>query len=77
MADDSPCKVCGGTGTNAYYGIPCGGCNGSGLRTNPKFRAECECGAKQPRLTTAYTAGQWMYKHLATAHRYDSGDAPL
>lgn len=75
MTENTPCRNCGGTGISRMFDYGCAFCSGTGARSNPKFRAACECGAKQSRLTTAWTANQWMYKHLVTAHRYDGSDA--
>ena len=33
------------------------------MGAEPKFRPECECGARAPRWTTAWTAEKWMRRH--------------
>lgn len=43
----------------------------------PKFRARCECGAQQPRATTAFTVQRWMHQHLRDAHGLDDFGQPL
>lgn len=65
------CKRCNGGGIDPMFGYDCGACAGTGSGSLPKFRAECECGAKQPRLATAYTVEKWMRRHMQQAHRFD------
>ncbi len=79
IASDEVCRHCEGTGEIARYPMdktmPCGFCAGSGLKKEPKFRAVCECGAKQPRATTAWTVNQWMREHLKTRRSKANTDA--
>lgn len=62
------CPRCAGSGVAEHplrYGpTTCLDCAGSGLVRPPKFRAECECGTRQPGWTTAFTSEQWMSNHL-------------
>lgn len=69
LSEESQCPRCAGSGIleNPYrpgQSLTCGHCSGSGLIRPPKFRVTCECGEKQPRWTTAYTADKWMNDHL-------------
>lgn len=77
MTDNTACRPCNGQGIDESWGKAsrCCFCDGTGLKRVPKFRAVCECGVKQPRHTTAWTSQQWMYKHLAEAHRHNGGHA--
>lgn len=43
----------------------------------PKFRAVCECGTRQPRATTAFTVDKWMHQHKRDAHGLDQSGRPL
>lgn len=67
-----PCRRCSGDGIEkrgiGAGKLDCGGCAGSGLAHVPKMRVQCDCGVRQPRATSAFTANQWMRKHLRT-HR--------
>lgn len=71
MVSDT-CRHCNGSGEiERFPNAPlmvCSFCGGSGLSKEPKFRATCECGVRQPRATTAWTANKWMKEHLKT-HR--------
>lgn len=68
LSEESQCAYCSGSGVSDAYGYrrSCDQCAGSGLFKPPKMRAECECGAKQPRFTSAFTAEKWMCQHLHT-----------
>lgn len=76
------CRQCGGTGVTKNAMLlragfrDCHDCGASGLARQPRFRAQCECGAKQPRLATASTAERWMKAHLRT-HRSTAPPVPL
>ena len=43
----------------------------------PKFRAICECGERQPRATTAFTVDKWMSQHKRDAHDIDKFGWPI
>lgn len=65
------CRKCSGSGVGRYGGlrpIDCMYCAGTGLGKQPKFRAECECGKRSPRLVSAYSVEKWMREHGRT-HR--------
>ena len=68
LDEEVQCPHCAGSGIKECHlrNIPatCSFCSGSGLVREPKFRAICECGEKQPRYTGAYTAQHWMRNHL-------------
>jgi hypothetical protein len=67
LDEETQCPRCAGTGVRdgfEGYRRRCSSCSGSGLLKEPKMRAMCECGERQPRWTTAFTATQWMTGHL-------------
>lgn len=71
LDESTQCPRCAGSGVSderylrgTGYRMSCSFCSGSGLVKPPKMRAECECGVRQPRWTTAHTAKQWMNDHL-------------
>jgi hypothetical protein len=80
MYEEAQCARCAGSGIAEHplkYGpMSCPNCTGSGLVRPPKFRAECECGEKQPRWSTAFTAEKWMRQHLRS-HAPEEPDPDL
>lgn len=41
--------------------------------SEPKFKARCiECGAQQPRPTTAWTSSNWMHLHVRENHNKEA-----
>lgn len=82
LDESTQCPRCAGSGITehpirSYGATRCGFCSGSGLTKPPKFQAECECGEKQPRWTTAFTSEQWMKRHLHSHAPEDDPDPDL
>lgn len=78
------CSRCAGSGIAEHplrYGpTTCSLCWGSGLVRPPKFRVVCECGQKQPRYASNFTAQKWMHAHLrshAPEEAEDFGEAAV